>query len=210
MATKTWIATTASTWATAASWSPAGVPAAGDDVIFNGTNNGQCTVGAVTNTLLSLVTTGYTGNLIVNARLTVGGNVTLSASNNISGTSDITITTNSVITSAGATIGCTLRFSTINTTIQLADAMILSKGLTALGTPSGFINLISSSAGVQRSLTLLNNGVTEQDIDYLNVTDIDGSAGLTVWTYKGNTPVNSQNWYVMTTQPPTVSSITFS
>lgn len=209
MATKTWIATTASTWATAASWSPAGVPAAGDDVIFNGTNNGQCTVGAATNTLLSLVTTGYTGNLIVNARLTVGGNVTLSASNNISGTSDITITTNSVITSAGATIGCTLRFSTINTTIQLADAMILSKGLTALGTPSGFINLISSSAGVQRSLTLLNNGVTEQDIDYLNVTDIDGSAGLTAWTYKA-TVATSNNWYVMTTQPPTVSSVTFS
>ena len=204
MATKTWIATTASTWATAASWSPAGVPAAGDDVIFNGTNNGQCTVGAATNTLLSLVTTGYTGNLIVNARLTVGGNVTLSASNNISGTSDITITTNSVITSAGATIGCTLRFSTINTTIQLADAMILSKGLTALGTPSGFINLISSSAGVQRSLTLLNNGVTEQDIDYLNVTDIDGSAGLTVWTYKA-TVATSNNWYVMTTQPPPIS-----
>ena len=209
MATKTWIATTASTWATAASWSPAGVPAAGDDVVFTGTNNGQCTVGAATNTLLSLVTTGYTGNLIVNARLTVGGNITLSASNNISGTSDITITTNSIITSAGATIGCTLRFSTINTTIQLADAMILSKGLTALGTPSGFINLTSSSVGVQRSLTLLNNGITEQDIDYLNVTDINGSAGLTAWTYKA-TVTTSNNWYVMTTQPPTVSSVTFS
>jgi hypothetical protein len=210
MATKTWISAVASTWATAASWSPAGVPAAGDDVIFNGTNNGQCTVGAATNTLLSLTTTGYTGNLIVNARLTVGGNVTLSASNNISGTSDITITTNSTITSAGATIGCTLRFATINTTIQLADAMILTRGLTALGTPAGFINLISSSPGVQRSLTFVNNGITAQDIDYLNVTDINGSAGLTAWTYKGNTPVNSQNWFVMTTQPPTVSSITFS
>ncbi len=209
MATKTWIATIASTWATAASWSPAGIPAAGDDVIFNGTNNGQCTVGAATNTLLSLVTTGYTGNLIVNARLTVGGNITLSASNNISGTSDLTVTTNSLITSAGATIGCTLRFSTINTTIQLADAMILSRGLTALGTPSGFINLISSSVGTQRSLTLLNNGITQQDIDYLNVTDIDSSAGLTVWTYKA-TVTTSNNWYVMTTQPPTVSSVTFS
>lgn len=209
MATKTWISNIASTWATAASWSPAGVPATGDDVVFTGTNNGQCTVGAATNTLVALTTTGYTGNLIVNARLTVGGNIILSSSNNITGTSDITVTTNSTITSAGATIGCTLRFATINTTIQLADAMILSKGLTALGTPSGFINLISSSPGVQRSLTLLNNGVTDQDIDYLNVTDINGSAGLTAWTYKGNAPVNSQNWYVMSTQPPTVSGISF-
>lgn len=210
MPTKTWIATTASTWATAASWSPSGVPAAGDDVIFNGTNNGQCTVSATTNTLLSLTTTGYTGNLIVNARLTVGGNITLSSSNNISGSSDITVSTNSIITSAGATIGCILRFSTINTTIQLADSMILTAGLTALGTPVGFINLISSSPGTQRSLTLVNNGVTQQDIDYLNVTDIDGSAGLTAWTYKGNTPVNSQNWFVMTTQPPTISRISLS
>ncbi|MFY7886170.1 MAG: hypothetical protein ACOVOV_15125, partial [Dolichospermum sp.] len=77
MATKTWISNVASTWATAASWSPSGVPAAGDDVIFTGTNNGQCTVGAATTALLSLTTTGYTGNLIVNALLTVAGNVTL-------------------------------------------------------------------------------------------------------------------------------------
>lgn len=210
MATKTWIATTASTWATAASWSPAGVPAAGDAVIFNGTNNGQCTVAAVTNTLLSLVTTGYSGNLIVNARLTVGGNITLSASNNISGTSDITVSTNSIITSAGATIGCTLRFATINTTIQLADSMILTKGLTVFGTPAGFINLISSTPTVQRSLTLVNNGITVQDIDYLNVTDINGSAGQSAWTYKGNTPINSQNWFVMSTQPPTILAVAFS
>ena len=71
MATKTWASATASTWATAASWSPSGVPAAGDDVVFNGTNNGNCTVGAATNALLSLTTVGYTGTLAVNAILTV-------------------------------------------------------------------------------------------------------------------------------------------
>jgi hypothetical protein len=209
MPTKTWISNTASTWATAGSWSPAGVPAAGDDVVFTGTNNGQCTVGAVTNTLLSLVTTGYTGNLIVNARLTVGGNVTLSSSNNISGAAEITISTNSIITSAGATIGCGLRFSTINTTIQLADTLTLSSTFVALGTPAGFINLVSSSPGTPRIFNLLNNGLTYQYVDYLNVTDIDSSAACTLWTYKG-TVTTSSNWYVMTTQPPTVSSISFS
>lgn len=206
MATKTWISNVASTWATAGSWSPAGVPAIGDDVVFTGANNGQCTVSAATNSLLALTTTGYTGNLIVNALLNVAGNVILSASNNISGTSAINVTANSLITSAGATIGCTLRFPTISTTIQLADAMILTRGLTALGTPLGSINLISSTPTVQRSLTLVNNGTTDQDIDYLNVTDINGSAGLTVWTYKG-TVNNSQNWYTMLTQPPPVSRI---
>jgi hypothetical protein len=209
MPTKTWISNTASTWATAGSWSPAGVPAAGDDVVFTGTNNGQCTVGAATNTLLSLTTTGYTGNLIVNARLTVGGNMTLSSSNNISGTLDITISTNSIITSAGATIGCGLRFSTINTTIQLADTLTLSFYFSALGTPAGFINLVSSSPGTPRIFNLLNNGLTSQYVDYLNVTDIDSSAACTLWTYKG-TVTTSSNWYIMTTQPPTVSSISFS
>ena len=208
MPTKTWISNTASTWATPASWSPAAVPIAGDDVVFTGTNNGQCTVGAVTATILSLTTTGYTGNLIVNARVTVGGNMTLSSTNNISGTSDITISTNSTITSAGAVIGCFLRFSTINTTIQLADDMSLSKGLIALGTPSGFITLRSNVPGTPRIFNLLNNGLTYQYVDYLNVTDIDSSQGCTLWTYKG-TVTTSSNWYVMTTQPPTVSSVSF-
>lgn len=206
MATKTWISNTSSTWATAASWSPAGVPAAGDDVIFTGVNNGQCTVGAATNALLSLTTTGYTGNLIVNAILTVAGNVTLSSTNNISGTSNITISANSLITPGGATIGCGLRFSTINTTIQLAGTLSLSGSFTALGTPAGSIIFRSSVPGTQRVFTFVNNGTSSQYVDYLNVTDIDGSLGATLWTYKG-TVSNSPNWYVMTTQPPGVSSV---
>ena len=207
MATKTWISNVASTWNTAASWA-GGVPVAGDDVVFTGTNNGQCTITVATATILSLVTTGYAGNLIVNTRLTVGGNMILSASNNISGTSDITISTNSTIISAGATIGCILRFGTINTTIQLADAMILTAGLTAFGTPAGSIALRSSVPGTQRSLTLVNNGTSYQYIDYLNVTDLDSSAACTIWTYKG-TITNCNNWFLMPSQPPTISGISF-
>ena len=213
MPTKTWIAPTgsSSTWSTAASWSPAAVPIAGDDVVFTGTNNGQCTVTLATANILSLTTTGYTGNLIVNARLTVAGSMILSASNNISGSSDITISTNSLITSAGAIIGCILRFSTINTTIQLTDDMILSRGLTALGTPAGSIVLRSNVPATQRRLTLVNNGNTTQYIDYLNLTDINSIGlspygGCTLWTYKG-TVSNCQNWFVMATQPPGVSGV---
>jgi hypothetical protein len=208
MPTKTWISNTASTWATAASWSPAAVPIAGDDVVFTGTNNGQCTVAAATVTVLSLTTTGYTGNLIVNARLTVGGNMTLSSTNNISGTSDITISANSLITSSGATIGCILRFGTLSTIIQLADNMTLSKGLSVIGLPAGSIILRSNVPGTPRLLTLQNIAGVSQYIDYLNVTDIDSSQGCTLWTYKG-TVTTSSNWYVMVTQPPTVSSVSF-
>jgi len=209
MATKTWASAVSSTWATAASWSPSGVPAAGDDVIFNGTANGQCTVGANTNTLLSLTTTGYTGNLIVNALLTVGGNVTLASTNTITGSSYIVISANSVLTPGGSTIGCGLQFSTISTTIQLAGTLTLSSAFVVYGTPAGSINLASSSPGTARTFNLLNNGLTSQYVDYLNVTDIDSSQGRTLWTYKG-TITTSSNWYLMVTQPPTVSSVSFS
>jgi hypothetical protein len=126
------------------------------------------------------------------------------------GTGNLDISANALLTAAGHTLGVNLRFTTINTTIQIADTWILSKGLTSQGTPLGSIIMRSSVPGTQRTFTLLNNGVTTQDIDYLNVTDIDGSAGLTAWTYKGTAPSNSPNWYLMTTQPPTVSQISFS
>jgi hypothetical protein len=64
MATKTWIyaGATGANWGTAANWSPAAVPLAADDVIFNNTYNGNCTI-SVNATCKSLVMTGYTGTL---------------------------------------------------------------------------------------------------------------------------------------------------
>lgn len=203
MAIKIW--TVAGNWATGGNWSPAGVPGVADDVVFNATSP-ACTVAANTVAPLSMTCTGYFNTLTINANLVIAGNVTLSSNMTTTGTGNLDISANSTIVSAGHTLGVNLRFTTISTTIQLADAMNLTKGLTALGTPLASINLISSTPTVQRSLTLVNNGTTDQDIDYLNVTDINGSAGLTVWTYKG-TVNNSQNWYVMSTQPPPVSRI---
>jgi hypothetical protein len=203
MATKTWTGT--GTWATAGSWTPAGVPAAGDDVVFNAAS-AACTVAANTNAILTLVCTGYINTLTVNASLIVAGSVIMSSGMTTLGTGNLDISANSTIVSAGHTLGVNLRFITINTTIQLADAMVLSKGITAFGTPAGSIALRSNVPGTQRSLTLVNNGTSTQYVDYLNVTDINGSQGCTIWTYKG-TVSNSNNWYVMPTQPPTFSKI---
>jgi hypothetical protein len=124
------------------------------------------------------------------------------------GTGNLDVSANATLLAAGHTLGVNLRFITVSTTIQIADTWILSKGLTAQGTPAASIIMRSSLPGTQRTFTLLNNGITDQDIDYLNVTDINGSAGLTAWTYKG-TVSNCNNWYVMATQPPTVSGISF-
>jgi hypothetical protein len=205
MATKTWTGT--GTWATAGSWTPAGVPAAGDDVVFNAAS-AACTVGANTNALLSLTCTGYVNTLTINANLIIAGNVTLSSGMTTLGTGNLDISANSTIVSAGHTLGVNLRFITINTTIQLADAMVLSKGITAFGTPAGSIALRSSTPLTRRGFTLVNNGTTTQYVDYLNVTDLDSSAACTLWTYKG-TITNCNNWFLMPSQPPPVSGISF-
>jgi len=203
MAIKTW--TVAGNWATGANWSPVGVPGVADDVVFNASSP-ACTVGANTVAPLSMDCTGYANTLTINANLVIAGNVTLSSTMTTTGTGNLDISANALLTAAGHTLGVNLRFTTINTTIQIADTWILSRGLTAQGTPLGSIIMRSSTPTVQRTFTLVNNGVTNQDIDYLNVTDINGSAGLTVWTYKG-TVSNCQNWFVMSTQPPPVSSV---
>ena len=212
-------------WGTTTNWTPNGTPTNVDTVLFSSANNVNCIVAANANAQI-LNFQDYAGTVTINTNtvpfptltpftLTVAGNVTLSTNSSFQLTTDanllgtLVISANSIVTSNGRTIGAALRFTTVNTTIQLADAMILSRALVAFGTPSGFINLISSTPTVQRSLTLVNNGTTDQYVDYLNVTDIDGSGGSTIWTYKGNPPVNSQNWFVMTTQPPPVSRISF-
>lgn len=215
MATYTW--TGSGSWGTNTNWTPNGVPTNVDTVLFNSANNNNCTVTAASSAQI-LNLQDYRGAITINGGifLSVAGNISLSTAPttgptpapqaSITGNGSLSVTANSVITSNGKTINAFLRLNTINTTIQLADDMILTRGITAAGLPTGSVNLISSTPTVQRSLTLVNNGITIQDIDYLNVTDINGSAGLTAWTYKG-TVSNSQNWYVMSTQPPTVSGV---
>ena len=205
MAIKTW--TLAGNWNVAGNWSPSGVPGVADDVVFNVTSP-ACTVTANTVAPLSLTCTGYANTLTINANLVIAGNVTLSSTMTTVGTGNLDISANSTIVSAGHTLGVNLRFTTINTTIQLGDGMTLNKGFTALGTPAGSIALRSSTPLTQRVFTLVNNGTTTQYVDYLNVTDLDSSAACTLWTYKG-TITNCNNWFLMPTQPPPVSSVSF-
>lgn len=215
MATYTW--TGSGNWGTTTNWTPNGTPLITDTVLFSSANNNNCTVAAAANAqILNLQDYRGTITIVGSITLTVAGNITLSNATvppgqqvGIAGPGNLAVSANSTITSNGKTIDALLRFVTVGTTIQLADAMILTRGLVCFATPVSSINLISSTPTVQRSLTLVNNGVTIQEIDYLNVTDINGSLGVTVWTYKG-TVTNCSNWFVMTTQPPPVSSTSLS
>lgn len=208
MATYTWTGT--GNWGTATNWTPNGTPTNVDTVLFNSTNNNSCTITLNANAqILNLQNYGGTITINTGISLTVAGDITLSTASptiGILGPGNLVVSANSIITSNGRTIDAGLRLITINTTIQLADAMTLTRSFTALGTPAGSIILRSNTLGTRRNLNLTNNGTFTQYVDYLNVTDIDGSAACTAWTYKG-TVSNSPNWYVMSTQPPGVSGV---
>lgn len=64
--------------------------------------------------------------------------------------------------------------------------------------------LVSSTPGTKAILTL-SQGAT-QDLDFCNATDIDSSAGLTIWSYKGVLS-NATNWNEMSTTPRAISYI---
>ena len=215
MALVTWTGTVSTTWNVAGNWDTGIVPVNGDSVRFIAANPNPCIVTANTNTLLDINFTNYPGTITINDgfNLIVAGNILLSTSSafiiTTPATGTLTMSANGTLTTHGRTIDCILKL--INATgsvavptimtVQLADNTTLSKGFTALGSPVGTINLQSSVSGTQRLLTLQNIEGVRQDIDYLNVIDINGNQGVTMWSYKGITPVNSDNWLIMSTQP---------
>jgi hypothetical protein len=69
---KIWISTTSSTWGTAGNWNPSGIPTATDDVIFNSTYGGSCSVSS-TSTCKSIVMTGYSGVFSGSGNLAITG-----------------------------------------------------------------------------------------------------------------------------------------
>ena len=64
--------------------------------------------------------------------------------------------------------------------------------------------LVSSTPGTKAILTL-SQGAT-QNLDFCNATDIDSSAGLTIWSYKGVLS-NATNWNEMSTIQRAISYI---
>ncbi|MBP9758736.1 hypothetical protein KBD45_03500 [Candidatus Dojkabacteria bacterium] len=70
-------------------------------------------------------------------------------------------------------------------------------GTTIIGTAASPIVFSSSTPSSQAFLTLAQGAI--QDIDFCNATDIDSSAGATVWSYKG-VLTRTNNWGLMVAQ----------
>ena len=170
-ATKTWLSTTTGgTWTTANSWSPSGVPVAGDAIIINTSIAGNFTISAVPATVFLSVTTGGTGT----------GTITLTGASLVDfNPGTLTINANT-----------TLEFGTKKVLINLSASAVavgkilttttLDVGFTSSGTlftVNGTLNISSGAngpglyTGGASSLVVANGGT-------INVTGVGSSYTL--------------------------------
>jgi hypothetical protein len=187
MPTKTWIATTAANWNSAANWSPSGIPATGDDVIFNGAANGNCTIVTTAGACRSLVMTGYTGTLTLTVGInisgsddgTVTGNTLVLGSGTVyTGTGVITLTstTGGKVTCNGNTLSCSLTVNGVGGTFTLTDAL----------------NIVSTRALILRAGTVTGTTVNAGFFES-NATTSVRSISLTTMTLNGSGTLSSLN-----------------
>lgn len=78
--------------------------------------------------------------------------------------------------------------------ITLNSEMNIVGLLKVLGTSTNRIRIKSNSSGVKRLLTL--KPTATQNIKYTNALDIDSSLGYTVYSYRGNSILNTDNWQI--------------
>lgn len=115
----------------------ASVPAASDDVIFDGagaSGNSASTISGIVTILSFAVTSGYTQTITHNAVLTIAGNVTLNTSYTIAGTSALTISATSTINTGGKVWPNSINFSTtatitINSLLTVTGTMTVASGV---------------------------------------------------------------------------------
>jgi hypothetical protein len=187
-------------------------------ITFQSGFNFVYSTGTLTYTAGTIVTSGNT--LLINASTTLDTsginwyNVTISTVSQTVTINSLLNITNTLTTSvssvifAGTSGWTTLNFSSITAGVTHTLASTKTYTITGLftitGTSASRIVFVSSIPGSQAILTLANNGTSSQNIDFCNATDIDSSAGLTIWSYKGVLS-NVTNWAVMPTQRDTVS-----
>lgn len=154
----------------------------------------------------------YTAGTVV----TTGSTMSFGA---LGGSNTVTInnsglTFNNITVAQGTTFNGTNGFTTANftcTTVGITiswgngKTYLITGVLTLTGTAASNIIMNSDSAGNRATLTLENNGTASHDVGFVQATDIDSAAGLTIWHYKGSQS-NTVNWNQLAI-PVTSSSV---
>jgi hypothetical protein len=130
--TAAWDGTAGAKWAdTAGGATGAAVPTSADDVFFDATSSGTCTISTGNTGAKSINCTGFTGTIAGSAAITVSGSLTFVAGMAVTYTGGITFAATATITSAGKTIsgaGGGITVDGTGITVSLADALNVGTG----------------------------------------------------------------------------------
>jgi hypothetical protein len=205
--TVTYTATPDELWSTAGNWNPNGVPANGDDVVFDNSNTNGCTIDVNTNDLESfLMDTGYTGTV------TLGAN-TLDVTNTID-TSSFTGTQGTFNAGTGTVqVGGSMTISSGTFTFTDGTSTVDLTGTGNLASKSGnnFFDLdaggpaetttITTDITVDNTLTIGTGTFTKSAAEYVDLTAQNGQLvnGGTLsahvsYSFGGNTDIQSTTY----------------
>ena len=124
--TASWDGTAGSKWATTSGGAGgAAIPTTADDVFFDGSSSGTCTIASGNTGAKSINCTGFTGTITGTAAITVAGSITLVAGMTYTHTGTVTVTGTATITTAGKTFGG-LTVDGTGITVTLGDALNIS------------------------------------------------------------------------------------
>jgi len=168
--TANWDGTAGTKWATTSGAAGgASVPTTADDVFFDASSTGPCTIATGNTGAKSINCTGFTGTITGTAAISVAGNITKVAAMTWSHTGKVTITGSGTLINAGKTFGGGLDINGTGITVELGDAypggtMILISGtfttnnynvtcaeFSVSGTATKVINAGSSTISVSSS-----------------------------------------------------------
>ena len=165
--TANWDGTAGTKWAaTSGGLGGETVPTTADDVFFDASSTGTCTISAGNTGAKSINCTGFTGTIAGTAAITVAGSVTLDAGQTYTHTGTITFTGTGTLTTAGKTFsGVTVNGSGI--TLTLGDALntatrniTITQGTFDTANYNVTSNSLSSSNSNTRTITFGSSTVT--------------------------------------------------
>lgn len=171
--TANWDGTAGTKWATTSgSAGGASVPTTADDVFFDASSTGTCTIATGNTGAKSINCTGFTGTITGTEAISVAGSITLVAGQTYTHTGTVTLTGTGTLTTAGKTFsGVTVNGSGI--TVTLGDA--LNIGIRVLTITQGTFTTSGSNYNVTAGNLVSNNSNTRTIT--LNGSTITLSAG---------------------------------
>lgn len=181
--TASWDGTAGTKWA-ATSGGPGGetVPTSADDVFFDASSTGTCTIATGNTGAKSITCTGFTGTITGSATITVSGSVTLVAGMTYTHTGRMTFDGTGTLTSAGKTFS-PVTVNGAGITLTLGDALnpgnteiIVTQGTFDTANFNVTAGRLGTSGSLTRSIILGSSTVTLIDVNAVN---FSGTTNLT-------------------------------